>query len=92
MDTICPATDERQAALSELAKKVDALVVVGGNKSANSLRLFELAQSFCPRSYFVQSADDLPNDFGGAEIVGIAAGASSPDFVIDAVERKIQAM
>ncbi len=92
LDTICPATDERQAALAELAKKVDALVVVGGNKSANSLRLFELAQSFCPRSYFVQSADDLPNDFGGAETVGIAAGASSPDFVIDAVERKIQAM
>lgn len=89
-DTICPATGERQAALAELCKKVDALVVVGGKKSANSERLFELAKSLCPASYFVERADELPKDFGGAQVVGIAAGASSPDFVIEEVERKIQ--
>ena len=91
-DSICPATGERQKALAALADKVDALVVVGGKKSANSQRLYELAKSLCPSSYFVESADDLPNDFGGARIVGIAAGASSPDFVIDAVEDAIKSL
>ena len=92
LDTICPATGERQAALADLAQKVDALVVVGGKKSANSERLFELAKSLCEASYFVESADDLPADFGSAKTVGIAAGASSPDFVIEEVEEKIRAM
>ena len=91
-DSICPATGERQKALAALADKVDALVVVGGKKSANSQRLYELAKSLCPSSYFVESADDLPNDFGGAKVVGIAAGASSPDFVIDAVENAIKSL
>ena len=91
-DSICPATGERQKALAALADKVDALVVVGGKKSANSQRLYELAKSLCPSSYFVESADDLPNDFGGAKVVGIAAGASSPDFVIDAVEDAIKSL
>ena len=91
-NTICPATSERKKALENLAKKADALVVVGGKKSANSLRLFELAQSLCASSFFAESADDLPADFGGAQVVGITAGASAPDFVIDEVERKIQEM
>ena len=92
LDTICPATGQRQKALAELAKKVDALVVVGGKKSANSERLYELAKSLCAASYFVESADELPNDFGGAKAVGLTAGASSPDFVVDAVEAKIKEM
>ena len=92
LDTICPATGQRQKALVELAKKVDALVVVGGKKSANSERLYELAKSLCAASYFVESADELPNDFGGAKVVGLTAGASSPDFVVDAVEAKIKEM
>lgn len=91
-DTICPATGERQKALAELSKKVDALVVVGGKKSANSERLYELAKSLCANSYFVESAEELPKDFGGAKVVGITAGASSPDFVVDAVEHKLQEM
>lgn len=91
-NTICPATGQRQKALVELAKKVDAIVVVGGKKSANSQRLFELAQSLCKKAFFVESADDLPADFAGAELVGITAGASSPDFVIDAVESRLRAM
>ncbi len=91
-DTICPATGERQKALLDLSKKVDALVVVGGKKSANSLRLFELAKSVCKAAYFVESAEDLPDDFGGGKIIGLAAGASSPDFVIDQVEQKILEM
>ncbi|MBQ3836446.1 MAG: 4-hydroxy-3-methylbut-2-enyl diphosphate reductase [Treponema sp.] len=91
-NTICPATGERQKALVKLSEKVDAIVVVGGKKSANSERLFELAKSLCAASFFVESADDLPADFGGAKVVGLTAGASSPDFVIDEVERKIQSM
>ena len=91
-DTICPATGHRQKALAALAKKVDALVVVGGKKSANSERLYELAKSLCPAAYFVESADELPKDFGDAKVIGLTAGASSPDFVIDAVEEKIKAL
>ena len=91
-DTICPATGHRQKALAALAKKVDALVVVGGKKSANSERLYELAKSLIPAAYFVESAADLPKDFGGAKVVGIAAGASSPDYVIDAVEEALKAL
>lgn len=91
-ETICPATGERQKALADLAQKVDAIVVVGGKKSANSLRLFELAKSLCAASYFVEGADDLPKDFGAASTVGLTAGASSPDFVIDAVESRLRAM
>lgn len=91
-DTICPATGERQKALAALAKKVDALVVVGGKKSANSERLYELAKTLCPAAYFVESADELPKDFGEAKVIGLTAGASSPDYVIDAVEARIQAM
>lgn len=90
LNTICPATGQRQKALEELSKKVDALVVVGGKKSANSQRLYELAKSLCPNSYFVESAGELPKDFGGAKVVGLTAGASSPDFIVDAVERKLQ--
>ena len=92
LDTICPATAQRQKALVELAKKVDALVVVGGKKSANSERLYELAKSLKPSAFFVESAEDLPKDFGGAKTIGLTAGASSPDFVIDAVEERIKAL
>ena len=92
LDTICPATAQRQKALVELAKKVDAIVVVGGKKSANSERLYELAKSLKPSAFFVESAEDLPKDFGGAKTIGLTAGASSPDFVIDAVEERIKAL
>lgn len=96
LDTICPATQSRQKALRDLAKKSDAIIVVGGKKSANSRRLFELARTLCEKTFFVENAQDVARllqegSLCGVENVGITAGASTPDFLIEEVERAIQA-
>lgn len=92
LDTICPATQSRQKALRDLAKNSDAIIVVGGKKSANSRRLFELARSLCEKSFFVENAQEAASllqegELLGAASVGITAGASTPDFLIEEVER-----
>ncbi len=94
LDTICPATQSRQNALFDLAKKVDAIIVVGGKKSANSRRLFELARSLCEKSFFVEDAREAKRllqegAFCGTATVGITAGASTPDFLIEEVEEML---
>lgn len=88
-DSICPATQNQQKALASLAESVDAILVVGGKKSANSRRLFERARKM-KEAYFVETAADLPDDFGGNKIIGITAGSSTPDFVIDDVESAVK--
>ncbi len=90
-DTICPATQGHQKALRDLSRDVDAIVVVGGKKSANSNRLFETARSLCKNSFFVETAADLPDSLGDSETVGITAGASTPDSIIREVETALLA-
>ena len=92
LNTICPATRERQEALSELAKEVDGIIVIGGKDSANTKRLFSSAQKLCHTVSFIESADELTADFAALGTVGITAGASTPDSVISAVEEKLFAM
>lgn len=94
LDTICPATQSRQKALFDLAKNIDAIIVVGGKKSANSRRLFEIARSLCEKSFFVEDAREAKRllqegVFCGAATVGITAGASTPDFLIEEVEEML---
>ena len=89
-ETVCPAMEERREALTGLAPRVDALVVIGGNHSANTRRLFELAKSTGLPSWHVEGADDLPEAVFTYEKIGITAGASTPDFVIDAVEARLK--
>ena len=84
--TICTATRERQDSLRELLAGVDALVVVGGRESANTRRLFAIAEAAGKPCVLAESADDVPPEFRAAGTVGITAGASTPDAVIDAVE------
>ncbi len=90
-DTICYATKQNQDAASLLAHdpEVDLIIVVGGTKSANTKHLWEICRASKP-SYLVQGTDDLdPEWFRDARVVGLTAGASTPDYVIDEVEARI---
>ncbi|HEX8618240.1 MAG TPA: 4-hydroxy-3-methylbut-2-enyl diphosphate reductase [Thermoanaerobaculia bacterium] len=87
-DTICYATKQNQDAARLLANdpEVDVIVVIGGRKSANTRHLWEICRETKP-SYLVQGPDDLdPEWFHDANVVGITAGASTPDYVIEEVE------
>ena len=90
-DTICYATKENQDAARVLAldPEVDVIIVVGGKKSANTKHLWEICRESKP-SYLIQGADDLEATwFDGAEVVGVTAGSSTPDYVIEEVEQRI---
>jgi 4-hydroxy-3-methylbut-2-enyl diphosphate reductase len=91
--TICYATKENQEAARELASapEVDVIVVVGGRHSANTRHLWELCERSKP-SYLVHDLDDLDESwFANARVVGLTAGASTPDNLIDEVEARIVA-
>jgi 4-hydroxy-3-methylbut-2-enyl diphosphate reductase len=93
-DTICYATKENQDAARELASdpEVQLVLVVGGKHSANTRHLHTICARSKP-SYLVQGADDIdPAWLAGATCVGITAGASTPDYVIDEVENRLQVL
>jgi (E)-4-hydroxy-3-methyl-but-2-enyl pyrophosphate reductase (IPP and DMAPP forming) len=90
VDSICPCTDERLAALAELAARVEAVVVVGGRNSANTARLYASAAALRP-AWLVETAEELPPEIFGFAAVGLTAGASTPDSLIDSVEAALQA-
>jgi 4-hydroxy-3-methylbut-2-enyl diphosphate reductase len=85
-DTLCPATAERQRALKQMAEKVDALVVVGGKNSANTQRLFMAAKETGKPAWHIETAAELPEEIFGYASVGLTAGASTPDSMVDDVE------
>jgi len=86
-DTVCQPTKQRQSAAAELARKSDVILVIGGNHSNNTLELIATCKLSCSRVFHVQDASQLrPEWFAGAETVGITAGTSTPDAVIDAIE------
>jgi 4-hydroxy-3-methylbut-2-enyl diphosphate reductase len=89
VQTICAATRERQDSLRELLGKTDAVVIAGGKDSANIRRLFAIAQESGKPCAIVETAGDIPPDFFRFETVGLAAGASTPDSVIDEVEKAL---
>jgi (E)-4-hydroxy-3-methyl-but-2-enyl pyrophosphate reductase len=93
-DTICYATKENQDAARVLAidPEIDAIVVIGGKKSANTKHLWEICREAKP-SYLVQGAEDLdPSWFSNVRTVGVTAGSSTPDYVIVEVEERLSAM
>lgn len=89
VESICPATEERQAALVELARQVDAIVVVGGKASANTQRLYLEAKSLGVPACHIETAAELPSDLSACHTVGLTAGASTPDALVDEVERAL---
>ncbi len=86
MNTICPATNERQQALLELCSQVDGVLVIGGKSSANTKRLYQTAAANCKQAAHIQSASDIPSAFYNLKTIGITAGASTPDEIIEDVE------
>lgn len=89
-NTICSATEQRQAAAIAMAAEVDVVVVVGGRNSANTRRLVQLCATVQPRTHHVEAAEELDASwFSGATSVGITAGASTPADQIDAVIRRL---
>ena len=86
VNTICNDTEERQADARALAREVDAIVVVGGKNSANTRHLAEICREIQPRTWHVETeAELLPEWFRGCRTVGISAGASTPDWVVEGV-------
>lgn len=89
INTICPATQQRQDALERLCKVVDGVVVVGGKKSANTIRLYQKAAGFVKNAVHIEKADEIPDFFKNLKTVGVTAGASTPDNVIDEVVSRL---
>ena len=82
-DTICNATQKRQTEAAELSAKVDAMVVVGDRRSANTRHLTEICRENCGRVLQIESADELsPEFFSGCRVAGLTAGASTPASII----------
>ncbi|MCQ2559306.1 MAG: bifunctional 4-hydroxy-3-methylbut-2-enyl diphosphate reductase/30S ribosomal protein S1 [Clostridia bacterium] len=91
VNTICHATAKRQEAAVELAKHVEAMVVIGDPQSANTAKLTELCKGTGTTTYQVETADNInPLKLAGVRIIGITAGASTPQQIIEAVERRMK--
>jgi 4-hydroxy-3-methylbut-2-enyl diphosphate reductase len=89
IDTLCGAVKDRQDALRSLSGNVDAILIAGGKDSANTRRLLALAKAMGKPAWLVEAARELPPEIGLYETVGIAAGASTPDDVVDGIERAL---
>jgi (E)-4-hydroxy-3-methyl-but-2-enyl pyrophosphate reductase len=90
-ETICDATEENQAAVRTLSAEVDMLYVIGGRHSANSNKLVESAREKCPRAVLIETGDEIrPEDLRGVSRVGVSAGASTPDWMIQQVVERLR--
>ncbi len=86
VNTICSATEERQAEAARLAGQSDAMIVIGGKQSSNTRKLFEISKKECENTYYIQTLGDLDlNSFKSFRSVGITAGASTPNNIIKEV-------
>ena len=91
LDTVCKPTKERQSAAVEMARQADVVIVVGGRSSNNTRELVKTCARYCARVHHVQTdADVRPEWFDAAKVVGLTAGTSTPDDVIDCVEARIR--
>ncbi|EIC29462.1 MULTISPECIES: 4-hydroxy-3-methylbut-2-enyl diphosphate reductase [Methylomicrobium] len=90
-DDICYATQNRQDAVQDLAKKADAILVVGSPNSSNSNRLREIAEQLGKPAYLIDTAKDMKQEwFDGIEVVGVTAGASAPEVLVQEVISKLK--
>ena len=91
VDTICNATKERQESAGSLAQEVDAMIVIGGRNSSNTQKLYDICREHCEHTYFVQSVSDLDLDLPQTALkVGITAGASTPNNIIEEVQNYVR--
>jgi len=90
-DDLCGATYERQEAIARMSKEVDTVIVIGGRMSSNTQKLYKIAKSLNERSYLIEEPHEIMEKwFEGVNSVGISAGASTPDYLIDEVEDRIK--
>ena len=90
-NTICNATEERQTEAKEIAALVDVMIVIGGTHSSNSRKLYEICKGECERTYFIQTLDDLHLEVPKAvRLIGITAGASTPNNIIEEVQNYVR--
>jgi 4-hydroxy-3-methylbut-2-enyl diphosphate reductase len=93
VDTVCRPTKQRQTAAIDMARQADVVIVVGGASSNNTRQLVETCGRYCARVHHVQTdADVCAGWFRDAETVGLTAGTSTPDAVLDRVEARIRAL
>ena len=91
LNTICNATKERQTEAKSIAGSVDAMIVIGDKHSSNTQKLFEICRMACNNTYYIQTLDDLNlNQLGSVETVGITAGASTPNNIIEEVQNNVR--
>ena len=91
LNTICNATKERQTEARQIAARVDAMVVIGDKRSSNTQKLFEICKEECLNTYYIQTLYDLDiNQLRSVESVGITAGASTPNKIIEEVQNNVR--
>jgi 4-hydroxy-3-methylbut-2-enyl diphosphate reductase len=91
LNTICNATQERQVEAKRIASQVDAMLVIGGEHSSNTQKLYEICQKECKNTYFIKTLDDFnPECVNSVRSVGITAGASTPKKFIEEVHTNVR--
>lgn len=91
VNTICHATDERQKEAAELAKAADAMIVIGGKSSSNTQKLYDICKDECKNTYYIQTPVDLDlRKLQACNYVGITAGASTPNNIIEEVQTNVR--
>jgi (E)-4-hydroxy-3-methyl-but-2-enyl pyrophosphate reductase len=91
VNTICSATRDRQDAARALAGEVDAFYIIGGRHSSNSVKLLAVCKEQCDKSYLIETADEINSaDLAGINRVGVTAGASTPNWLINQVVERLR--
>src|SRR5439155_12609419 len=91
VNTICSATRDRQDAARALSTMVDAFYIIGGRHSSNSVKLLAVCKEQCEKSFLIETEDEINDaDLDGAEKVGVTAGASTPNWLIEKIVKHLQ--
>jgi 4-hydroxy-3-methylbut-2-enyl diphosphate reductase len=91
VNTICSATRDRQDAARALAGEVDAFYIIGGRHSSNSRKLLAVCLEQCAKSFLIETEDEInTEDLRGAETVGVTAGASTPNWLIEKITKRLE--
>jgi 4-hydroxy-3-methylbut-2-enyl diphosphate reductase len=91
VNTICSATRDRQEAARALAGMVDAFYIIGGRHSSNSVKLLAVCKEQCPKSFLIETEEEINDaDLAGAERVGVTAGASTPNWLIEKIVKHLE--
>lgn len=93
VNTICSATRDRQDAARALAGEVEAFYIIGGRHSSNSVKLLAVCKEQCEKSFLIETPAEInPHDLAGINRVGVTAGASTPNWLIDQVVERLRAI